>query len=569
MNLRRAALAVSLPVCVSACGAPADSPQAPVSCTGISSQAQPASAEGRWLLGLASRYPADTSLQARADTIHRSQRARREAAWMAVGRAFAPVPVAQSAHTDVTTVPRFRTWYDREDVVRTFQRLYGSLSPAERMANARFDDATVDAAFGWNSQFVTTLAGWDASRLARFAAGLDSPARLTSAGGVQRIALSPDAVRHLVSSYPEIIRCLNGDRPPGFEDGAPAPQRLAREPLALTPCESTVFGPYFVATGGTLTASIDGVSADVTALVTEGPSSEVTPRCTATPNNPCVLNGPGTFLVRVKANGRASAGALDVNYSPPNASVTACLHGVFPPQAATVAMEWRRADLGMPFVTYDTSASGLSRRLARAEATWGTGDGTANPSPQEIYTLQIESGSVFRLAGMHLRTRELDHWLNITLWWSPEPNQDFGADRPDFIRAMGPPWNAYKMCVATDYDERDPDPDGGYSHDAPSLAAALRAAYEGRGGPSWCSNPYIDGAPGLVRSNCVGCHQHAMSGVRPGTIQNDPVHFPLNGRALVRNNLPSDGFWGIDAGDQLGSVFAETIVYYRSSPTGP
>src|SRR5699024_7817 len=147
--------------------------------------------------------------------------------------------------------------------------------------------------------------------------------------------------------------------------------------------------------------------------------------------------------------------------------------------------------------------------------------------------------------GLHIRTRELAHWMNITLWFSPDPDEDFGADRPDAIRALGPPWSSYKMCVAIEFDEHDPDPNGGFIDDAPSLAAALRAVHEGPGGPSWCSNPYIDAGPGLARSNCVGCHQHAMSGARPAEIATDESRFPESGRLQMRNNFPADHFWGL------------------------
>src|SRR5205814_1700409 len=92
----------------------ADTPS-PDACEGVAMQAMPASAEGRWLLGLASRYPADTALGARADELHRSQRARRAVAWEAVVRTLAPVPLAHSTSVPDATVPRFRTWYDRED----------------------------------------------------------------------------------------------------------------------------------------------------------------------------------------------------------------------------------------------------------------------------------------------------------------------------------------------------------------------------------------------------------------------------------------------------------------------
>jgi hypothetical protein len=33
----------------------------------------------------------------------------------------------------------------------------------------------------------------------------------------------------------------------------------------------------------------------------------------------------------------------------------------------------------------------------------------------------------------------------------------------------------------------------------------------------------------------------------------------------VRNNYPADGFWGLDGGDHLASVFAETVEYWRTA----
>jgi len=546
-----------------ACGGEAPVPVR--SCQGIETQVQGASAEGRWLLGLASRYPADTSLSARVDVLRRSQRARRAAAWEAVARALAPVPLAQPVGVSNATVPRFQTWYDRQDVVRIFQRLYEGLGPEGRAVNARFTDAALDDAFGFSTRFVTTLPEWPASRLMEYASSIHDAARVAGVPGVLRVAASPDAVRHIVQSYPEVLRCINGSAPPAFVDGPPAPQQVAREAFVLPPCGTRTMGPFFVATGGSLVARVEGVRSGVVLRVVEGVAPEAPVRCTAEDvGTGCTVGGPGLFLVKLSAEGNGASGMLDARYTPPSTDLAPCLHGVFPPQAATVALEWRRTDLGMPLPTYDTSAAALARRLAPgADATWGEGDGHAEPTAAQAYTMRLPVGSSFRLAAMHLRTREVDHWLNITLWWSPRPDEDFGADRPAFIRALGGPWSNYKMCVAMDYEELDPDPTGGFGRDAPSLAAALRAVYEGLGGPSWCSNPYIDAGPGLVRSNCVGCHQHAMSGVRPATVQNDPRSYPSNGRTRVRNTSPSDGFWGLDAGDHLASVFAETVAFWR------
>ncbi len=93
--------------------------------------------------------------------------------------------------------------------------------------------------------------------------------------------------------------------------------------------------------------------------------------------------------------------------------------------------------------------------------------------------------------------------------------------------------------------------------------STLAATHDGHA--SWCSNPYIDAAPGLVRTNCVGCHQHGMSGVRPGEVVMDGVRFPANGRLFVRNNFPADQFWGLDAGDELESTIANTVAYWDTA----
>jgi len=561
----RASLVVALGALATACGEPPPDPPL-AACDGIESQAQSASAEGRWLLGLASRYPADTALAARADELRRSQRARRAAAWAAVARTLAPVPLAHPTGLAGATVPRFQTWYDREDVARTFQRLYGRLSAPERMASARFTDAALDEAFGYNVGFVTTLPEWPAERLGAYTAGLDNAAAVAGVAGVLRVATSPDAVRHLVASYPEVLRCIADGAPPTFVDGPAASQQVARTPVTVPRCGAHLAGPFFVATGGSLTARLEGAPEGVTLRVLEGVTPTAATRCEATAAAGCTVTGPGLFMVRTAARERTGGGMLDVRYTPPTANVAPCLQGVFPPSAATVAIEWRRTDLGMALPTYDTSAAGLARRLAPgADASWGTGDGMAEPTAAQAYTMRLRSGNSFRLAAMHIRTREVDRWLNITLWWSPNPDTDFGADRPAAVRALGGPWSSYKMCVATDYDEHDPDPTGGFSQSAPTLGAALRAVHEGSSSPSWCSNPYIDAGPGLVRSNCVGCHQHAMSGVRPAEVQNDPVHYPANGRRQVRNTSPSDGFWGLDGGDHLASVFAETVEFWRNA----
>ena len=62
--------------------------------------------------------------------------------------------------------------------------------------------------------------------------------------------------------------------------------------------------------------------------------------------------------------------------------------------------------------------------------------------------------------------------------------EDYGRDRPASLSEGV--WGQYKMCAAVAF------------------------------GDTWCSNPYIETDPGLVQTNCIGCHQLAGSGTAQG-----------------------------------------------------
>jgi hypothetical protein len=162
-------------------------------------------------------------------------------------------------------------------------------------------------------------------------------------------------------------------------------------------------------------------------------------------------------------------------------------------------------------------------------------------------------------------TKELDHWTWVTLWWSPPAaaDDDFGADRPAAL-ASRPAWKNYKMCVATAFDERDPAPDGGFGG---TLGAALAAVWGGNVAPSWCSNPYLELGENNAETNCMGCHQHAGTGLLPEAILADPVKFPAHGPVEMRNNIPSDYSWSVDHGDRLTRLFADVVEYWDTAPT--
>ncbi len=522
----------------------------------VGAHTESASAPDRRLLGAAAPYPADTALEGRED-LSTSQRARRAAAWEAVARVLAPVALSEPTPIGETSVPLFRTFYDREDFNRVFQHLYEGLTPEERAARARLSRPQVDDAFLWNVGFVDELGTWPAERWSEYVASFDSPERVSALGGVRRISTSAAMTAHVMESYPEILRCLEEGVPPAGEPSEPRTDVLMRAPVELERCEEARFGPFFVARGASIGASID--AAEVT--IAEGASAaEAEPRCEAVGG--CSADGPGVFFVSVRAGGEPMSGALEITRSSVTPPV-ACLNGAFPLDSVSIAAEWRRLADDMPLPTYDTSAETLSALLVEDVPTWGEGAGEAMPDAGSIYTQRLPTGATFVLAGFHVRTGELPRGLFITLWWSDRPDEDFGADRPESIRALGPPWSSYKMCVAVDHTELDADPSGGFAEDAPTLGDALAAVHEGRGGPTWCSNPYVDAAPGLARGNCVGCHQHAMSGVRPGEVATDETRFPSSGRLAARDDHPADGFWGLDAGDGLASVIQEVVDYWE------
>jgi hypothetical protein len=236
------------------------------------------------------------------------------------------------------------------------------------------------------------------------------------------------------------------------------------------------------------------------------------------------------------------------------------LRGGFPPDAVLVKADFRRAELGVRLPAYETSADALARKLERGTLDWGSGDSLEDPGPDRIHTLTLPNGNRFRLAALHIMTKELEHWFWITLWWAPNPDSDFGEDRP---RDFGGPWRNYKMCAVTAFDELDPEPSAGLAEEAPSLAAALAATHRGSNGPSWCSNPYLELGPGNAATNCIGCHQHAGTRVPVETILNDAA-FPEHGRTELRRDFPTDYSYAPVVGDALEAMFRETEQHFEA-----
>lgn len=515
-------------------------------------------AADRRVVGEASPWEPDASLRAQEDALAGSQRRRREVAWLSVEQVLADTALAEPVPAPGAALPRFQTWYDLADLRRVFDHAYLGLSGPERAARTPFDDAALDDAFEWNTQAVFTLPGWTEDHFDDYVAGLDTAARVAGVGAISRVSFSPGAARHLLASYPEILGCRERAAPLPWAEGHEVATALVRRGVELGPCAVTAVGDAGAAAHEVLRVEISGDDPGDLSVELTGSNNA---SCLARPGAPCELPGPVDVAMVARAGelgGRARVVASVVRAHPEWA---ACLDGPFTTDAAVVKADWRRVGLGFTLPRYDTSAEALAARQS-GDVSWDVPDGEADPGPDSIYTLTRGDGASYRLAALHLMTKELDHWLWITLWWSDSPNSDFGADRPASLGAG--PFSHYKMCVVTAFDERDPDPQGGFGGDMPSLGAALAAVHTGEGGPSWCSNPYLEEGHGNAGTNCIGCHQHAGTPLTSEDIlAADPT---FSGRRAARNNFPTDYSFAVDQGDDLSQLFADRELYYRDVP---
>jgi hypothetical protein len=543
-------------------------------------------AADRKIVGEAEPYPADPMLRGRDEALRVSQRERRDAAWATVEKVLAPMTVALAEELPAlapgtpATLPRWQTWYGRDDVKRLFQRLYEGLGPEGRAARAPFEDVALDEAFGWNPHAVEELDSWPAERWQAYLEAIETADELAGIGDIGRVGYAPGAARHLIASYGAELGCLTGGAPPPVVDdadaGTPRVRRVLREPVALAACARRMVGPFFVADGEVLSARLEGGAdggGDGTVIARLGAPptlGEDGLDCAAEAGEACEVDGPGAVWIELAADGRALAGTLTIDYrEAASAAWAGCLDGAFPVDAVVIKAEWRRAEFGFTLPVYDTSAAAMTARLAAdGDRDWGSeGDAQADPGPDAIYTARLPSDNVYRMPALHIMSKELDHWQWITLWWSPEPDGDFGADRPASLAALGGPWRNYKMCTVTAFAEGDPLADGGYADGTASLGDALAAVYGGEGAPSWCSNPYLEVGHGNASTNCVGCHQHGGAAAVEliDEILADETRFPAIGRVQVRNNFPHDYSWAVEQGDRLGQMFEDEVEYWDAA----
>jgi hypothetical protein len=391
--------------------------------------------------------------------------------------------------------------------------IHASRTPGD---DTPYTEEELDDAFAWSTESVLEQEAWPADRLAELMAGLDVEDRVRGVGGIARVLYDARAARHLLKSRRQVEGCLDGapEVPPDEE----AARRT--ETIDIDACGARTLGPYRVAPGGTLHAEVDG---DVALSMPSVPSGS----CSETA---CDADGPA-FVEIVARPRTATPSAVTVSWDPRTPPYVPCLDGGFPPGSAIVKADYRRVGFGVLLSVHDTSASALEALLA-GDADWGEGRELADPGPEDVFTVELPNGNRFRLAALHVMTKELDHWTWVTLWWSADPAVDFGADRPESLERA--PWSSYKMCAATEFAERDPSPTGDVTDR--SLADALGAVYEGVGGPTWCSNPFLERGVGNAATNCVGCHQYAGTELSVEEI----LALDARGRPLARSDFPTD-----------------------------
>ncbi|MCX5745289.1 MAG: PPC domain-containing protein [Proteobacteria bacterium] len=520
--------------------------------------------ENRRVIGQGAAYVADLALAARDDELAHSIAARRQVAWQAVSRVLAPVPLgdprlATSFGGVQPTIPAWHTWYAQDDFTRTFKHLYRDLGPVGRKARAPIDGA---AGLAWNAVALDELVDWPEQRYLDYLATVDTAGEVDGLGGATRVGYSPGTLEHLLESYAQEYACrLAPDPDPVAPDATrPGKQVTEHDTVAIDQCELRVLGPFIAAPGAQVTVTTHG-DGDADVYVRRGAAPDaLTYDCKSAggdSDETCVVDGGDEIYVGL-FGAKPSAVELDITYLTSDVADPACLDGAMPRDAVLVKADWRRVIDGELLPTFDTSAARMTNRLA-GTALWNQ-DGGADPKSDAIYTVTLASGAQYRLPALHVMTKELDHWLWITLWWSPQPDVDFGADRPPALASPGP-WRNYKMCVVSDYVEQDPDARGGQ---AGSLGDALAAVHGGVGAPSWCSNPYVELGEGNAATNCIGCHQHGGTNTTAESILTTQPH---HGTTRVRNNFFTDYVWAIKGGggDDLSSYIQAEVDYWDAN----
>jgi hypothetical protein len=505
--------------------------------------------EDRYAVGEAAPYAA-IGLVDREEAINGSIAERRKAAWQIVERVVAPVAIDEPTleqNLGTPELPAWRTWYARDDFERTFKTQFRALTPDGRAARAPID---AELGFAANALALESDPAWTEQRFKDYVGAVDTVEKLNGLGGTPRVAYSPSAMGQFVESYAKEYACRLGTDPDPFSTDPirAGSAESQHEEVDVAACELRVLGPVVAGAGG-VSVTLHG---DQQLYVRRGaPPTLDDYDCVA--DDECVVDGAGTYYAAV-IGADAGHASVDIAYITEDVRDPACLDGEMKRDAVVVKADWRRQFPDETLPVFATDAATLSAALA-GDALW-TPTGAADPAPSDIFTIEVPSGARFRLPALHVMSKELDHWVWITLWYSTSPDDDFGADRPASITG---PWRNYKMCVSTTYLERDPDPRGGQAGTLGDSLAAVSHANEA----TWCSNPYIEQGAGNAATNCIGCHQHGGSKLTAEQILLEPHH----GNTRTRNNFFTDYLWVIKGGngEDLSSIIQAELDFWDAT----
>ena len=546
-----------LAVAAAACG---DDPDKTAACD-LGTASSAATIQDRKVIGGVAPYAADLTLAQRDDELRTSIAARRAAAWQTVAKVLAPAPLPQVAGQP--SIPVWHTWFGREDFDRVFKKLYRDLGPANRAARVPLDADTINAGFAWNTAALDEVPEWPAQRYQDYLTAIDSQEKAQGIGGISRVGYSSGAMSELLHSYAQQYACRIDAPPDAFAEQPVREGSMVahREALAVGSCEWKLLGPFVASAAAKVTVTSTG-DGDADVYVRRGSAPEPhefdCKSAGGTSAEKCSVDGGGLVYVAV-FGADVSDVAVEVRYLSEDVALPTCLAEEMPRDSVLVKADWRRQLVGENLPVFDTSAARMRERLA-SKADWADGDGSANPDASKIYSLTLPNGNNFRLPGLHVMTKELDHWLWITLWWSPNPDTDFGADRPPAVANLPGPWKNYKMCVVSAYAEGDPDPRGGFGG---TLGDSLEAVTGGADTPSWCSNPYLELGESNAGTNCIGCHQHGGTEITPFAILEQSHH----GSTRVRNNFFTDYLWAIQGGqgEDLSALVQAEVDYWDAN----
>ena len=160
--------------------------------------------EARYALGIGNAYPEEPISDSERTAIQNSVIAQRQLAWRIVEKVVQDVSPAQGT---AFQVPRFSTWYARNDFERWFQNTYALITPEERRTRVPLLPEIIAQGETQLVDQVLASPSWPGDRLNSWLGALNSREKWLGIMGTARTLFSPSATKHLLSSYKQINDC--------------------------------------------------------------------------------------------------------------------------------------------------------------------------------------------------------------------------------------------------------------------------------------------------------------------------------------------------------------------------